>query len=224
MPLFELPQNPSIKRKTTTTSKIKLKKGQTIEDLVHTAEKLVLEKLADYKTASTCITDISQLEDFFNSTPDGTCIGIDTETTGLDVLCDKLVGISLCNESYKAVYIPVNHISSIYGTRLNNQIPEQDIKNAFKKIFENKKLKYIYHNAKFDIAVFRTFFGFCVPDPAWDTMIASFLLNQQEEHNLKYLYNKYVAVEDEGVNRFDSLFKGITFDYIPPELATIYAR
>lgn len=40
---------------------------------------------------------------------------------------------------------------------------------------------------------------------------------------MKYLYNKYIALEDEGVNRFDSLFKGITFDYIPLNIATVYA-
>ena len=29
-------------------------------------------------------------------------------------------------------------------------------------------------------------------------------------------------MEDEGVNRFDNLFKGITFDYVPMSIATIY--
>lgn len=62
-----------------------------------------------------------------------------------------------------------------------------------------------------------------MPDPYWDTMICAQLLCQDEDHNLKYLYNKYIAVEDEGVNRFDSLFKGITFDYVPLDISTIYA-
>ena len=54
-----------------------------------------------------------------------------------------------------------------------------------------------------------------MPDPYWDTMIAACLFNQDEEHTLKYQYNKYIAEEDEGVNRFDTLFNGITFNYIP---------
>lgn len=62
-----------------------------------------------------------------------------------------------------------------------------------------------------------------MPDPYWDTMLAACLFNQNEEHNLKYLYNRYVAVEDEGVNRFDTLFKGMTFDFVPVDVATIYA-
>ena len=72
-----------------------------------------------------------------------------------------------------------------------------------------------YHNAKFDLGVFRTFLGFDMPEPYWDTLIISFLFNQSEDHGLKALYNKYIAVEDEGVNRFDTLFKGVTFDYVP---------
>ena len=39
----------------------------------------------------------------------------------------------------------------------------------------------------------------------------------------KYLYNTYIATEDEGVNRFDTLFKGITFDFVPIDISTIYA-
>lgn len=61
-----------------------------------------------------------------------------------------------------------------------------------------------------------------MPDPYWDTMLAAYLFNQDEEHSLKYQYNQYIAVEDEGVNRFDNLFHGITFDYIDLETATVY--
>lgn len=73
------------------------------------------------------------------------------------------------------------------------------------------------------MAVLRTFFGYQMPNPYWDTMLAGNLLFQDEDHNLKYLYNRYVAQEDEGVNRFDTLFKGITFNYVPLDIATIYA-
>lgn len=40
-----------------------------------------------------------------------------------------------------------------------------------------------------------------MPAPYWDTLIAGFIINSEEEHGLKALYNKYIAVEDEGVNR-----------------------
>lgn len=138
MGLFKLP--PVQKETKTNSNKIKLKKGQTISSLVEIAKKLVDEKLADYRDASKCITNIEDLKEFFNNTNE--LIGIDTETTGLDTLLDKLVGISLCNGK-QAVYIPVNHISSIYQTRLENQIPIQQLKDFFGEIFKNKNYKWI---------------------------------------------------------------------------------
>ena len=62
------------------TSKIKLKKGETISSLVEVAKKLVEEKLKNYKDTSRCITDIEDLKKFYDETPDGAEIGVDTET------------------------------------------------------------------------------------------------------------------------------------------------
>ena len=60
-------------------------------------------------------------------------------------------------------------------------------------IFKNRKFKWVYHNAKFDLAVLRTFFGYPLPDPHWDTMLAAYLFDQDEEHSLKFQYNKYMS-------------------------------
>lgn len=218
MALLDIPES-----KPTTGSKssnVKLKKGQTITTLIESAKQIVNEKLGKYKDTSKCVISIEELQKFFDETTD--IIGIDTETTGLNYFTDELVGISLCNGK-QAIYIPVNHKSSLYNTRLRMQMDPEPLIKLFEKEIQNTNYKWIYHNAKFDLAVLRTFLGFDMPNPYWDTMLAACLFNQDEEHNLKYLYNTYVAVEDEGVNKFDTLFKGITFDYVPLDIATIYA-
>ena len=205
------------------TAKIKLSKGQTIDTLIETARKLVEEKLGKYKDTSKCVLQEEELIKFFNETPDGGVIGIDTETTGLNVFTDKLVGISVCNGK-SCLYIPVNHISYVTHTRLPSQINLERVKDIFGEVFKTKSnIKWVYHNAKFDLGVLRTFFGYPMPNPYWDTMLGACLFNQDEEHSLKFQYNKYIAVEDEGVNRFDNLFHGITFDFVPLDVATIYA-
>lgn len=215
---------PDVKPKTTPKKSkevsAKLKKGQTISSLIETAKQIVEEKLGKYKETSKCVIDVDELQKFFDETED--IIGIDTETTGLNVFTDELVGVSLCNGK-QAIYIPINHKSSLYNTRLRNQMDPSALREIFRKEVQNPKYKWIYHNAKFDLSVFKTFLGFNMPNPYWDTMLAACLFCQDEDHNLKYLYNTYVATEDEGVNRFDSLFKGVTFDYIPLDIATIYA-
>lgn len=167
MALFDIPVLKEEKKK---ESSIKLKKGQTIDSLITTAKQLVMEKLGKYKDVSKCITDIEDLKKFFEETND--LIGIDTETTGLNTWSDELVGISLCNGKH-AIYIPVNHKSSLYNTRLRNQINPQDIIELFREETQNNKYKWLYHNSKFDLAVLRTFLGFNMPAPYWDTMIRS---------------------------------------------------
>ena len=163
--------------------KIKLKKGETILSLIDTARDLVLKKLGKYKDTSRCVLNASEIVNFFNETPENGVIGIDTETTGLNVLTDKLVGISLCNGK-DALYIPVNHISVVSGLRLPNMISEDELKSIFGNVFKTRNFKWVYHNAKFDLGVLRTFFGYAMPDPYWDTMLAAYLFNQDEEHSL----------------------------------------
>lgn len=224
MPLWEIPSdssNTTQKKQVKETPKFKLNKGETLDTLIIAARKLVEEKLGKYKDTSKCVTEEQDLIRFFNETPKNGIIALDTETTGLNTFTDTLVGISVCNGK-DALYIPINHMSMIYG-RLKNQIDPERIKAIFGDIFKNRTFKWVYHNAKFDLAVLRTFFGYPLPDPHWDTMLAAYLFDQDEEHSLKFQYNKYIATEDEGVNRFDNLFHGITFDYVPIDVATIYA-
>ena len=59
--------------------KIKLKRGQTINDLIQQARDLVNEKLGKYKNTSKCVTNIQDLYQFFNETQDE--VALDTETT-----------------------------------------------------------------------------------------------------------------------------------------------
>ena len=90
----------------------------------------------------------------------------------LNIFTDELVGISLCNGK-QSIYIPINHKSSTYKTKVPGQIEETKIKEIFGNIFKTKQYKWVYHNAKFDLAVLRTFFGYPLPDPYWDTMLAA---------------------------------------------------
>lgn len=172
MPLFELPKQLTTPvKEQPIANKIKLKKGQTVNDLIEQARKLVEEKLGKYRGISKCVTDISELRRFLNETQD--LIALDTETTGLNTFTDELVGICLCNGK-QSVYVPINHKNAIYNLRLQGQISEKDIREIFLDLIHTRKeLKWIYHNAKFDLAVMRTFLGEKMPDPFWDTMLCA---------------------------------------------------
>ena len=171
MSLFSIPENKKEEVKNDKTLNIKLRKGDSIDTLINQARSLVLEKLSNYKDLSTNIFNKEELENFFNETEENCEVAIDTETTGLNWMRDKIVGISLCNGKH-AVYIPINHKSATLNERLNIQIDPEILRQYFIELKDKRKdIKWIYHNAKFDLGVLRTFLGVPMPDPYWDTLI-----------------------------------------------------
>lgn len=148
--------------------------------------------------------------------------GIDTETTGLDPISDHLVGTALYSPGSKACYIPHKHINSM-GTLLDNQISYEDMAEQIQRM-EDAKVKFILHNAKFDLRVIMNWLKVRFT-PYWCTNIASNFLNENEPHGLKALHDKYIlrGEEDKELNTFTSLFEDESFNYIPIEIGYLYA-
>lgn len=148
---------------------------------------------------------------------------LDTETTGLDPIENKLVGVCLYTPNEKAVYIPTGH-TDYTDNLIPNQIDPELVRQELQKCI-NQDVGFILHNAKFDMRVLKNQLEMdkyikCI----WDTQIAGNMLNEIEPHGLKYLWNKYVNrnAEDEA-ETFDTLFEKIPFNYIPMEIGYIYA-
>jgi DNA polymerase I len=117
-------------------------------------------------------------------------ICFDTETTGLDVYNDNIVGMSFSIKEHEAFYIPVN---SDYneGTRTIN---------LFKGLFEDPHIGKIGHNLKFDMMMLKRY-QVEVYGPLFDTMIAHYLLQPEQNHKMDslskiYLNYKPVAIEE----------------------------
>jgi DNA polymerase-1 len=113
----------------------------------------------------------------------------DTETTGLNVLEAKLVGIAFSFDAHKGYYVP---------------FPEDDEKakgvlNEFLEIFGNKNTLKIGQNIKYDIHILANY-GMNVEGPVFDTMIGHYLVEPDQRHNLNFLsetYLKYRPVQIE---------------------------
>jgi DNA polymerase I len=150
-------------------------------------------------------------------------IAVDTETNGLDRIDGKIAGVCLYTPGQKGVYIPVRHESFMTGIELNTNISKEFMKDQFERM-NKSNIKYVLHNAKFDMHILWWMLGIKII-PYWDTQIGSQLLNENEPHKLKVLYKKYVDNADENskVASFNSLFKGIEFNKVPPDVAYMYA-
>lgn len=100
-------------------------------------------------------------------------IVIDTETTFDHPLLAELVGIGFCYESAKAFYVPYL-----------NTLDSETINYYLAPILKSKEIGFIGHNIKFDLHVLNNQ-GLEIQNIAFDTMIASYVLNpQNRRHNL----------------------------------------
>ena len=104
---------------------------------------------------------------------------IDTETNSLDPHQAQLVGISISNEIGKACYIPLNHSNG-------NNLEEKKVLNILKPYLEDKSIKKIGQNIKFDYIIFyhRGIDINCMED----TMLMSYSIDAgKNRHNMDTL-------------------------------------
>ncbi len=104
----------------------------------------------------------------------------DTETTDLDHFVSDLVGISFTWKANQGCYIPVpKEFESC------KQFVER-----FQPIFLSDKLK-IAQNLKFDVAILSKY-GLTIKGPFFDTMLAHYLIEPDQRHNMQVLSEHYL--------------------------------
>lgn len=100
----------------------------------------------------------------------------DTETTSLNVIDAELVGISFAVANHEAWYVPIPA----------DQTEARAIVDELRPILENDVAVKIAQNAKYDYSVLKRY-GVEVSYPLFDTMIAHYLLEPEQPHNMDYL-------------------------------------
>ncbi len=106
----------------------------------------------------------------------------DTETTSLNIIDAELVGISFAVADHKAWYVPIPA----------DQVAAKAIVEELRPIFENDAALKIAQNAKYDYSILKRF-GVEVAYPLFDTMIAHYLLEPEQPHNMDYLSEVYLG-------------------------------
>ena len=103
----------------------------------------------------------------------------DTETTGLDIFNDRIVGLSLAVEPHKAWYVPFKEENTPEYTEI------------VRPLFENENVAKIGQNIKFDLMVLRRL-GIEIRGRKYDTMILHYLLDPESRHNMNALSERYL--------------------------------
>ena len=180
-------------------------------------KKMVQEKPDNY----ILVTDELGLDQVVSQLESEEEIGLDTETTGVEVFGqDVVVGISLTlPKADKHYYIPVRHAVK------EEQLPPEYVFGKLKSYLEDKKLKKMLHNSKFDMHMLRKE-GIEVQGLYLDTMVAMHLLNENEPSyalkNLATKWGKYFGFEDKS-RTYEELFGKGGFEGTPLDIATVYA-
>lgn len=113
-----------------------------------------------------------RVQDFF---------AFDTETTGLDAIEAELVGLSFSWKKNEAYYLPVP--SGEEGKRKVEPL---------KAILEKDAVLKIGQNIKYDMVVLKKY-DIDVQGPFFDTMIAHYLLQPEQRHNMDLLAEIYLG-------------------------------
>lgn len=196
---------------------------KSISGKVQLAKEMSQEVFADKLDRLALLNNENKIREYVDCAITNGIVAVDTETNGLDRIDGKIAGVCLYTPGQKGVYIPVRHESFMTGIELNTNISKEFMKDQFERM-NKSNIKYVLHNAKFDMHILWWMLGIKII-PYWDTQIGSQLLNENEPHKLKVLYKKYVDNKDEDskVASFNSLFKGIEFNKVPPDVAYMYA-
>lgn len=146
-----------------------------------------VEPVSSFKTISdtnhnySIIYNINLLEDLINQLLLLKEFCFDTETTSVNPIDAELVGLSFSWKANEAFYIPFPKIKADCDAYVS----------LLKKVFENPSIIKVGQNIKFDMLVLKNY-GIKVKGVLFDTMLAHYLLEPEQKHNMDYLSEKYL--------------------------------
>ncbi|MFN5288555.1 MAG: DNA polymerase I, partial [Planctomycetia bacterium] len=171
----------------------------------------------EYETILTA----EQLEQLIHSLNQCGLFAFDLETTGLDPIGSKIVGIAFAWEPHKAFYVP------LLGPEEAKTLPYAETLSKLKPLLESPACKKINQNIKFDILTLKSH-GIEVQGIGGDSMVAHYLLHSGERsHSLdelskKYLNHEMIPITDligvKGKSKKQKLMNEVDLDLI-----TLYA-
>lgn len=200
-----------------------LQKKKTIKNIDSVIEecKKITEK---YAGRYICIDDKDVLIDYIDHILANKRAGLDTETTGLDIFNDKVIGFSLFTPGMKACYVPMLHISRFTGQVDPHQLTVEFCAQQLQRL-RIPKMELDYFNAPFDMNMVMYSMGVNLWDIlTQDGSLMMRLLNTERhrDNNLKALHSEFCGERTRGP-RFNELFPNGSFNVCPYRYAATYA-
>jgi DNA polymerase-1 len=145
----------------------------------------------------------------------------DTETTSLDPMVARLVGMSFSVDAGHAAYLPLAHRSMDAGAP--PQLPFDETLALLKPWLEDAAKPKVGQNLKYDTHVLANH-GIALAGIAHDTLLQSYVFESHRNHGLEDLARRHVGVED--LTSYEDICgrgaKQIGFDEVAIDVATRY--
>lgn len=142
----------------------------------------------------------SGLDEMVKGLKGATILSVDLETTSLNAMTCGVVGMSLCAEEGTAYYIAIDDPADASSTVLfgddergpRELLPVDDVMTAVRPLLTDTKIGKTGQNLKFD-ALILSRYGIDVSPVAFDTMLASYILDPDKQHNLDALCERWLS-------------------------------
>ncbi len=175
---------------------------------------------AAIETDYRCILDEAEFDEWLARLQAAPLFAFDTETTSLDYMDARVVGVSFAIEPGKAAYVPFGH--DYLGAPV--QLSEALVLGKLKPLLEDPARLKVGQNLKYDRNVLLNH-GIELQGIAYDTMLESYVLNSTaSRHDMDSLARRYLNVET--ISFEDIAGKGVkqlTFNQIELDQAAPYA-
>ena len=166
------------------------------------------------------VLDWESLEDWLERIRAAELFAFDTETTSLDYMSARVVGVSFAIHANEAAYVPIGHDYPGAPTQLDGEA----VIEALRPLLEDPAHKKLGQNLKYDMSVLANH-GVTLSGVSYDTMLESYVLDSTATRHdmdslaLKYLGHRTVHFEDIAGKGA----KQLTFNQVELEKAAHYA-
>ncbi len=175
---------------------------------------------AAIETDYRCILDEAEFDEWLARLQAAPLFAFDTETTSLDYMEARVVGVSFAIEPGKAAYVPFGH--DYLGAPV--QLTEAVVLGKLKPLLEDPTRLKVGQNFKYDRNVLLNH-GIELQGIAYDTMLESYVLNSTaSRHDMDSLARRYLNAETISFEEIAGKgVKQLTFNQIELEQAAPYA-
>ncbi len=140
---------------------------------------------AEHKQAANCeanyetVLDAARFDAWLQKLREAKCFTFDTETTSLDYMQAKVVGVSFAVKAGEAAYVPFGHDYA----DAPEQLSEQQVLQALQPLLQDDTPRIIGQNLKYDAHVLANH-GIELKAIADDTMLMSYVIDSTQRHDM----------------------------------------